>query len=534
MVLYYGSRTDIGRGRSSNQDAVSCDPQTGLFVVADGMGGHSGGETASRVAIETIQGAVSQAKPNYQERMFALVAGIREANHKIHILGSNDAEKRGMGTTVTALLVDQGRYFITHVGDSRAYIIRNGKLIQITRDHSFVQHLVDSGIINSEQARVHERRNEITRAVGIAEDVKIDTFEGEIKENEAILLCSDGLWGELSEEEILEAISRSNTPQEACDRLIDWANDKGGHDNISVIIVQLSPSIGKFYPLERKFKRRFSPSLIKRTVGGAAGLLLLLLLALILGRKSGFFTTDNKVLWIGLQINPETLNVAMKKAGIDTLIENNDSLCVGLGETLRFYRKGYYDSIVGVVARDTRYRIVLRPILVPVNLLDLPPETDIEIYDTNDFLIKRLSTGDELFLPFGMYKILIKHPDYKVLEREFLIADTEAINLPITLEFLPASTHRVILPKVRDYWITITAFAGDILDPQIASSEVYLDGSFTGQRVPTVKKDLIRLKVSPGKHTITLVKGGKTVTQKEVTLTEKNSIINLGPNEFKR
>lgn len=233
------SLSDIGLRRDTNQDF--CDifdsPSGGrLLVVADGMGGHRGGATASRIATETIGQEFMSATGDSADILFE---AITTANHRVHQQSIDDPELRGMGTTVVALLIDtDGLVWVAHVGDSRAYRLHAAGMEQITQDHSVVGEMVQRGLISAEEAEVHPRRNEILRSVGVEESVEIDVAQVMSAPGDFFILCSDGLTGPVSDPEIAQVVT-SEIPENAVKRLVELANDGGGLDNITVQIALL-------------------------------------------------------------------------------------------------------------------------------------------------------------------------------------------------------------------------------------------------------------------------------------------------------
>lgn len=239
-LIESASLTAIGRVRSSNQDYYDeFHSPTGsrLLVVADGMGGHRGGATASRVATEAI-GEVFKAST--AEPPDTLSDALTAANQRVHRQSIDDPELSGMGTTVVALLFDiEGRVWVAHVGDSRAYRLHATGMEQITQDHSVVGEMVRRGLISPEEAETHPRRNEILRSVGVEAEVEIDVAQVvSAAPGDRFVLCSDGLTGLVSDLEIAEVV-QSDSPEDAARRLVDMANDRGGHDNITVQIALL-------------------------------------------------------------------------------------------------------------------------------------------------------------------------------------------------------------------------------------------------------------------------------------------------------
>lgn len=245
MKLEYATLSDTGRVRENNEDSfgafvpdddAALKSRGALFVVADGMGGHRGGEIASRIAVRTIGQA--HAASDGAEPVDMLVSAFGEANAAIFQEASADATLMGMGTTCTALLLRGGRGHLAHVGDSRAYLRRGGTLRQITQDHSLVGEMVRSGIISDEDARTHPKRNVITRSLGVQESIQTDTPDSpfEVEAGDTFVLCSDGLTSYAHEEDI-ERELEGNSPVEACRRLVDLANARGGRDNITIVVV---------------------------------------------------------------------------------------------------------------------------------------------------------------------------------------------------------------------------------------------------------------------------------------------------------
>lgn len=244
-----GYSWDKGLLRDINEDSILCvsfDLSThlgvisaGLFAVADGVGGHNAGEIASDLAIRTIQsGCVSRLFAQYPvSPLSILAAAFDEANSKV-LDAASDRELKGMGTTLTAALVIGRDMYIAHIGDSRCYVINTRETIQITKDHSVVQQLVDSGAITPEQAQNHPRRNEITRVIGYLPGIAPDLYQVKLYAGDNILLCSDGLSSVLPSNKITETVTGSHNANHACTDLIDQANLAGGPDNISVIIVK--------------------------------------------------------------------------------------------------------------------------------------------------------------------------------------------------------------------------------------------------------------------------------------------------------
>jgi protein phosphatase len=230
--------TDTGRRRRRNEDAYVCEPP--LFAIADGMGGAQAGEVASRLAAAVLEeGGLDHAAADDGEGRVANL--IQEANRRVFQRASEDAATSGMGTTMTVALVDSraGEIAFGHVGDSRAYRVRDGELEQLTQDHSLVGELVRSGKISPEEAESHPQRSVITRALGTEADVDVDTFTREAEPDDVYLLCSDGLTDMLSDHEILELLDGAPALDVAARRLVEAANSRGGEDNITVVVFEL-------------------------------------------------------------------------------------------------------------------------------------------------------------------------------------------------------------------------------------------------------------------------------------------------------
>jgi protein phosphatase len=242
--------THVGRQRQHNEDSYLVADEAKLFLVADGMGGHAAGEIASRIAVDSISEFILHTKeddgtwPHAYDEHFKrstnrLMAAVRLANTRVLEAMRKDARLRGMGTTVVACLADGETMSVAHVGDSRAYMIRNNQLQRITNDHSWVFEQVQAGMLTEAEAEKHPLRNVITRALGGALQVTPDASEIEVKEGDVFLLCSDGLTGMVPEDEILKVVTQSNGDLEkACQKLIEEANERGGLDNVTAILVK--------------------------------------------------------------------------------------------------------------------------------------------------------------------------------------------------------------------------------------------------------------------------------------------------------
>ena len=241
--IVVGASTDVGMVRTENQDAFgkfsgngTSGPEEQLFILADGMGGHLDGREASRLAVEEVRRAFFAAP---QRPVGQRLLGALEAANEVIIQRSKDrtgAEK--MGTTCTVLLICDEQAYIAHVGDSRAYQISRSGVLQLTRDHTMVEEMRRQGLLTDDEARSHPRRHALTRALGIEPVVQVDLLDPmPVHAGEWFLLCSDGLAAVETDE--MQAVVISRPPQEACDELVRMANDRGGHDNVTVLLVQV-------------------------------------------------------------------------------------------------------------------------------------------------------------------------------------------------------------------------------------------------------------------------------------------------------
>jgi protein phosphatase len=228
-----GVITDTGRKRRHNEDAYVCEPP--LFAIADGMGGAQAGEVASRLAAAALKESATQA--GGERRIVDL---IQEANRRVYDRSNTDPNTSGMGTTITVALVENGTVAVGHVGDSRAYLIRDGRMEQITEDHSLVNELLKSGKLSPEEAHTHPQKSVITRALGTDPDVDVDTFTIGAQPGDVFLLCSDGLTDMVDEGAILELVERNRTDIDgALKALVRAANRGGGEDNITVVAFEI-------------------------------------------------------------------------------------------------------------------------------------------------------------------------------------------------------------------------------------------------------------------------------------------------------
>lgn len=248
MRIVAAGITDIGRKRDRNEDSFLINDELQLFVVADGMGGHAGGEFASALAVNTVEEIIlgmelpteaRDADPDPVETIKdRMREAVRLAGHRIHEWANEHPEFRGMGTTVVVVLIHGGNAYLAHVGDSRIYAVRERAIHQATEDHSLVAQAIREGLLTEEQARFHRVRNVITRALGFDPMVEVDVHVQAVVRGDVFLLCSDGLSGKVDEGEMRDAVLQHD-PQEAARHLVGLACQRGGEDNITVVVVRV-------------------------------------------------------------------------------------------------------------------------------------------------------------------------------------------------------------------------------------------------------------------------------------------------------
>ncbi len=230
--------THTGMVRSSNEDAYGIWPDLSLYAVADGLGGHAGGEVASRMAVEAIREGMVKAYNTPSEIKDIIIEAIKEASTKIILEANKRHNLRGMGTTVVVVRIEDGRVIVAHVGDSRAYLIRGNVLTQITQDHTVVKEYVRLGLLSPQDAVYHPSRHTLSRALGTSAYIDVDAAEVHIQTGDTLILCTDGLTNMLTDREILGTILELRPyPEKITDRLISLANKNGGIDNITVITI---------------------------------------------------------------------------------------------------------------------------------------------------------------------------------------------------------------------------------------------------------------------------------------------------------
>ena len=229
MRFVVGARTDVGRVREGNEDSYMV--REPLFAVADGMGGHQGGEVASKLALDTLRETTDGT---------ALAQAVQDANRAVFEQAGRDPALAGMGTTLTAFLADGDTLRLAHVGDSRAYLLRDGVLQRITTDHTVVEGLVEKGELTAQEATIHPQRSILTRAIGVDGEVQVDQASIQPRPGDRLLLCSDGLTGMVDEADIQRILEEYADPQAAAEALVDAANEAGGQDNITAVVVDVA------------------------------------------------------------------------------------------------------------------------------------------------------------------------------------------------------------------------------------------------------------------------------------------------------
>lgn len=247
MKVSAWARTDTGRAREHNEDSFLVNDSLGLYLVADGMGGHAGGEVASRLAVEVIERELLRRREESPETFAdpasdsvrdAFVQAVETASREVFARSAAEPRLHGMGTTLTGLLLQGRTAWVAHVGDSRIYLMRGGQIRLLTEDHSLVHEQMRAGLLTPEEARHSHLRNIITRSVGFEARVPVDVSKEEVREGDLFLLCSDGLSNLVDDEEMLE-FAESHPPEQLPDVLVDLANARGGDDNITAVVVRV-------------------------------------------------------------------------------------------------------------------------------------------------------------------------------------------------------------------------------------------------------------------------------------------------------
>jgi protein phosphatase len=236
-----GYKSDVGKVRDNNEDSLFVDERQGLFIVADGMGGHQGGEVASRMAVEIVRDFLNDkilSSDKKEDFYKLLMEAIFAANESVRLKAEGDINLKGMGTTIVIALCRNDNLYISHVGDSRAYLIREGNIKQLTEDHSVVAQMVKAGMMTDEEARRHHLKHILSQALGTSAYLAPSFQMLNMEEGDYILLCTDGLTDMLNDQEILSSILACNgEPEKGCELLVNEANRKGGKDNITVILL---------------------------------------------------------------------------------------------------------------------------------------------------------------------------------------------------------------------------------------------------------------------------------------------------------
>ncbi len=251
MRIASGGVTDLGRVRTNNEDCYKIVEPLNLFVLSDGMGGEAHGEIASAMAVETVvkhcldieansaANVIGPVQPNWSARTKRLSTAIHLANTNIFKSAEENPDRHGMGATLTAVWIDGAKLSIAHVGDSRAYLLRSGTLLQLTRDHSLVAEQVRRGILTSAEAEESHMQSVLLRALGAQAEIEVDVEEHTLFSRDVLLLCSDGLTRMVTEPEIAGTLQAETNPERAAEKLVALANERGGPDNITVVIVRL-------------------------------------------------------------------------------------------------------------------------------------------------------------------------------------------------------------------------------------------------------------------------------------------------------
>lgn len=261
--------TDVGRARERNEDSYYAGDY--VFAVADGLGGHNAGEVASRLAVEPLAAFDRAVEGTPDDRLAeALERAVDAANRAVYQRAQNDAKVRGMGTTLTAIAISNGSAHLAHVGDSRCYLIRGGEITQLSSDHTLVARMVQEGKLTPEQAETHPQRSILTRALGAEPEIDVDTLEIQLAPGDRLILCSDGLSSVIDDDQILTTLAESKGLKEACKRLVDAANARGGPDNITVVVIEVTregavrPAGSAAAPASAKARREISPGAAPR------------------------------------------------------------------------------------------------------------------------------------------------------------------------------------------------------------------------------------------------------------------------------
>lgn len=337
--LSWGARSDVGLVRGHNEDSFLV--RAPLFAVCDGMGGHAAGEVASRIAVETI----AERAPEHADEIL-LGAAVEAANEAVLEGSLSGKGKPGMGCTATCVYVENNLMSVAHVGDSRVYLLHGGILVRITHDHSYVEELVDAGEITADEARVHPSRSIITRALGSDPDMYADHFTLDVSTGDRIIICSDGLSSMVPDKQIEELAVSSVTPQAAADTLVSAALTAGGHDNVTVLVVDVvEDGLGEIHRAERR----------KSIIAWAGILLLALVIAgsvvAILAKNSWYVANNNGTVGVFRGINDELFGMPLYDLVESSSVKVSD-LPVAVQQQL--------DSGIGVANHDEAVQTVER------------------------------------------------------------------------------------------------------------------------------------------------------------------------------
>ena len=310
--ISWGARSDVGLVRGHNEDSFLL--QAPLFVVSDGMGGHAAGEVASSIAVETI----GQQAPGTADDVL-LGAAVESANTSVISATEQGIGKPGMGCTATAVIIDKNHMAVAHVGDSRAYVLRQGTLVRVTHDHSYVEELVDSGQITADEARTHPSRSIITRALGSDPDMYADHFSLEVGDGDRIILCSDGLSGMIGDGQIESLAVSSATPQQAADNLVAAALTAGGADNVTVVVIDVLDD-GVAEAARKKLLRRAGS--ISAIILGVLAAVVLIAMAFV--RSEWYLGANGSTVGLYRGINGNFLGVSMSELVGTSAVELSD------------------------------------------------------------------------------------------------------------------------------------------------------------------------------------------------------------------
>ena len=337
--LSWGARSDVGLVRGHNEDSFLV--RAPLFAVCDGMGGHAAGEVASRIAVETI----AERAPEHADEIL-LGAAVEAANEAVLEGSLSGKGKPGMGCTATCVYVENNLMSVAHVGDSRVYLLHGGILVRITHDHSYVEELVDAGEITADEARVHPSRSIITRALGSDPDMYADHFTLDVSTGDRIIICSDGLSSMVPDKQIEELAVSSVTPQAAADTLVSAALTAGGHDNVTVLVVDVvEDGLGEIHRAERR----------KSIIAWAGILMLALVIAgsvvTILAKNSWYVANNNGTVGVFRGINDELFGMPLYEMVESSSVKVSD-LPVAVQQQL--------DTGIGVADRDEAVQTVER------------------------------------------------------------------------------------------------------------------------------------------------------------------------------